>query len=88
MISSTWLTANPKNKLEEIADGSHVLKCGKEDAVAATKSVDEHGLFYDTLLRKVHRVKMDVVTEFGEQTAEALTLKIDAGITEIIRKAT
>ena len=82
------LTANPKTKLEEIADGTHVLKCGKEDAVAATKSVVEQGLFYDALLRKMHGVKMDGLKEFGEQTEEALTLKIDAGITEIIRKAT
>ena len=45
------LTANPDTKLEEIADMTHVLKCGKEDAVAATKSVVEQGLFYDALLR-------------------------------------
>jgi len=82
------LTANPKTKLEEIADATHVLKCGKEDAVAATKSVVEQGLFYDALLRKMHGVKMDGLIKFGEQTEEALTLKIDAGITEIIRKAT
>ena len=47
------LTANHNTKLEEIASGTHVLKCGKEDAVAATKSVVEQGLFYDSLLRNV-----------------------------------
>jgi len=81
------LTANPDTKLEEIADGTHILKCGKEDAVAATKSVVEQGLFYDALLRKLHGVKMEGLNEFAEKTEEALTLKIDAGITEIIRKA-
>jgi glutamine---fructose-6-phosphate transaminase (isomerizing) len=81
------LIANPKTKLEEIADGTHVLTCGKEDAVAATKSVVEQGLFYDALLRKLHGVKMDGLKEFAEKTEEALTLKIDAGITEIIKKA-
>jgi glutamine---fructose-6-phosphate transaminase (isomerizing) len=81
------LIANPKTKLEELADGTHVLKCGKEDAVAATKSVVEQGLFYDALLRNLHGVKMDGLKEFAEKTEEALTLKIDAGITEIIKKA-
>jgi len=82
------LTANPKTKLEEIADGTHVLKCGKEDAVAATKSVVEQGLFYDALLRKLHGVKMEGLNEFAGKTEEALTLKIDPAITDIIRKAT
>ena len=81
------LTANPDTKLEEIADGTHVLKCGKEDAVAATKSVVEQGLFYDALLRNLHGVKMEGLKEFAEKTEEALTLKIDPAITEIIRKA-
>jgi glucosamine--fructose-6-phosphate aminotransferase (isomerizing) len=82
------LTANPKTKLEEIADGTHVLKCGKEDAVAATKSVVEQGMFYDALLRKIHGVRMDGLKEFAQKTEEALTLKIDSAVTDIIRKAT
>jgi glucosamine--fructose-6-phosphate aminotransferase (isomerizing) len=81
------LTANPGTKLEEIADGTHVLKCGKEDAVAATKSVVEQGMFYDALLRNLHGVKMEGLAEFAEKTEKALTLKIDESITEIIRKA-
>lgn len=81
------LTANPKTKLEELADGTHVLKCGKEDAVAATKSVVEQGLFYDALLRTLHGVKMEGLKECAEKTGQALTLKIDSAITDIIRKA-
>ena len=82
------LTANPKTKLEEIADGTHVLNCGKEDAVAATKSVVEQGLFYDALLRTIHGVKMEGLKDFAQKTDEALTLKIDPAITDIIKKAT
>jgi glutamine---fructose-6-phosphate transaminase (isomerizing) len=82
------LTANPATKLEELADKTHILKCGKEDAVAATKSVVEQGLFYDALLRKLHGVKMEGLDEFAVKTEDALTLKIDNGITEIIKKAT
>jgi glutamine---fructose-6-phosphate transaminase (isomerizing) len=82
------LTANPKTKLEEIATSTHVLICGKEDAVAATKSVIEQGLFYDALLRIVNGEKMDGLKGLSEKTAEALTTKIDPAITEIISKAT
>ena len=81
------LTANPKTKLEELASGTHVLTCGKEDAVAATKSVIEQGLFYDSLLRIVNGEKMDGLNDLADKTAEALTIKIDPAIIEIISKA-
>jgi glucosamine--fructose-6-phosphate aminotransferase (isomerizing) len=81
------LTANPDTKLEEIATGTHVLKCGKENAVAATKSVIEQGLFYDSLLRILSGEKMEGLKDLADKTEQALTLKIDPAITEIIRKA-
>jgi glucosamine--fructose-6-phosphate aminotransferase (isomerizing) len=81
------LTANPNTRLEGIADGTHILKCGKEDAVAATKSVIEQGLFYDSLLRKLLGEKMEGLKELAEKTEQALTTRIESGITEIIRKA-
>jgi glucosamine--fructose-6-phosphate aminotransferase (isomerizing) len=81
------LTANPKTKLEEIATDTHVLICGKENAVAATKSVIEQGLFYDALLRIVKGEKMDGLKELAEKTEQALTLKIEPSVTEIIRNA-
>jgi len=82
------LTANPKTKLEEIASATHVLNCGKEKAVAATKSVVEQGLFYDSLLRKVKGEKMDGLKELAEDTEQALKMKIEPGLIEIMRKAT
>jgi glutamine---fructose-6-phosphate transaminase (isomerizing) len=81
------LTANQNTKLEEIASGTHVLSCGKENAVAATKSVVEQGLFYDALLRKIYGEKMEGLKDLSEKTEQALTLKIEPGITETIRKA-
>src|SRR5512133_2661286 len=81
------LTANPKTKLEEIATDTQVLICGKEDAVAATKSVVEQGLFYDSLLRIVNGEKMEGLKDLAKKTEEALTLKIDPAITKIISKA-
>ena len=81
------LTSNKGTKLGELVNATHILSCGKENAVAATKSVVEQALFYDSLLRKLHRVKMEGLQEFSEQFETALTLKIDAGIIEIIKNA-
>ena len=44
------LTANSPCTLETVASGCYTLRCGKEDAVAATKSVVEQALFYASLL--------------------------------------
>jgi glucosamine--fructose-6-phosphate aminotransferase (isomerizing) len=81
------LTANPSTKLEEIANDTHILSCGKEDAVAATKSVVEQGLFYDSLLRIVRGEKMDGIKDLAKKTEEVLTLNIETPITAIISKA-
>jgi glucosamine--fructose-6-phosphate aminotransferase (isomerizing) len=81
------LTANQNTKLEEIASGTHVLNCGKEDAVAATKSVIEQGLFYDSLLRRMSKEKMEGLNDLADKTEKALTLKIEPSVIEIIRNA-
>lgn len=81
------LTANQATKLSEIASRTHVLACGKEDAVAATKSVVEQGLFYDALLRNISGEKMEGLSTAAKQCEEALTLKIDPEITDAIRNA-
>ena len=44
------VTANPQGKIIEFANESLVLACGKEDAVAASKSVVEQALVYQSLL--------------------------------------
>jgi len=81
------LTANNGTKLGDLAHATHVLTCGKEDAVAATKSVIEQGLFYDSLLRKLHGVKMEGLNELASMTEQALTLQIDPAVTDIIKNA-
>jgi len=81
------LTANIATKLEEIASATHVLGCGKENAVAATKSVVEQGLFYDALLRKVVGEKMGGLDDLADKTEKALTLNIDPEITRMIHNA-
>jgi len=81
------LTANQGTKLGELVNATHILSCGKENAVAATKSVVEQALFYDSLLRKLHGVKMEGLQELSKQFETTLTAQIDAEITEIIKKA-
>jgi len=81
------LTANRGSMLEKIAIDTHVLNCGNEEAVAATKSVVEQGLFYDSLLRILKGEKMEGLTELSAKTEKALTLSIDPAITRIISKA-
>lgn len=81
------LTANQNTKLQEFADDTHVLSCGKEDAVAATKSVIEQGLFYDSLLRNIRGEKMEDLGTLAKQAEEVLTTPIDSRITELITRA-
>ncbi len=81
------LTANKNTKLQELAAGTHVLSCGKEEAVAATKSVIEQVLFYDSLLRNLAGEKMDGLKDLGDKAEQAMTQKIDKEITDIIKNA-
>jgi glutamine---fructose-6-phosphate transaminase (isomerizing) len=81
------LTATKKTKLEEIVNTTHVLSCGKEYAVAATKSVIEEGLFYDSLLRNLRGEKMTGLKKAADQVEQVLTAKIDKKIIGMISKA-
>jgi glucosamine--fructose-6-phosphate aminotransferase (isomerizing) len=81
------LTANENTKLEELAVKTHILSCGREKAVAATKSVIEQGLFYDSLLRSVRHEKMEGLDKLADQVQAALTEKVDPAIIGIIQKA-
>ena len=47
------LTAFPQSTLESLATSGLVLGCGKESAVAATKSVIEQGLVCRALIEKI-----------------------------------
>jgi glucosamine--fructose-6-phosphate aminotransferase (isomerizing) len=81
------LTANRNTRLEEYATATHVLSCGKEDAVAATKSVIEQGLFYDSLMRNLRGENMAGLKELAAKTEKVLTDIIQKEITDIIRDA-
>lgn len=83
------LTAYPETRLEELARRGHVLTCGKEGAVAATKSVVEQALFYRSLVEhaaKAPALKANL-SDLSEAFEQALQLTIDAEWTEAIANA-
>lgn len=81
------MTANKTTKLEELSLDTHILNCGKEDAVAATMSVVEQGLFYDSLFRNLKGEKMEGLKDLSNQVEKALTLKIDDKIVSAMKNA-
>ena len=81
------LTANPDTTLEKLALGTHVMNCGKEDAVAATKSVIEQGLFYDSLLRNMSGVEMKGLDKLADDIWQVLTMDIDPALVEKMKNA-
>ena len=83
------LTATPGSALEGIAKGTHVLACGKEDAVAATKSVVEQALFVHALVASVagRKNEMSGLAAAGAAVRKALTVKIPAAIVNACAKA-
>jgi len=71
----------------ELAERANVLSCGTENAVAATKSVAEQGLFYQALLKSLEGKDLTGLKEAGDAVEEALTLEIDPAIIEKIANA-
>jgi hypothetical protein len=57
------------------------------ECVAATKSVVEQGLFYDSLLRNLRGEKMAGLRKAASQMEEVLTEKIDKKIISMMRDA-
>ncbi len=81
------LTSFQDSPLTDLSKASHVLSCGKENAVAATKSVIEQALFYDSLLRHLDGSDMKGLTKLSEDIEAALTLNIDSKLINLIKNA-
>jgi glutamine---fructose-6-phosphate transaminase (isomerizing) len=82
------LTARENTKLSEMAKQTFVLKCGWEQAVAATKSVAEQALFYQELLAQVNGTTLaSQLAGLADAVQDALTLEIDPEITKAIAGA-
>lgn len=81
------ITANKGTPLEEKAAKTHVLTCGTENAVAATKSVVEQSLFYDALFTAYTGKSVENLSEAGTAVKEALEMEIDRSIINSIANA-
>ena len=82
------LTAREDTKLAQYAKQAYVLRCGWEEAVAATKSVAEQALVYQELLAQVQGTSLGSrLSRLAEATEHALGMEIEAGIIEIIAEA-
>ena len=79
------LTAFADSKLESLATQGYVLECGKEGAVAATKSVIEQALFYRALLEHAtgNCTLGNRLNDLATQMQTALTMPIEE---DLIRK--
>ncbi|MBN2218534.1 MAG: sugar isomerase [Pirellulales bacterium] len=78
------LSANAGTSLAQATTREFVLRCGWEQAVAATKSVVEQALFYQSIICHVAGRPMELAG-LGEKIEQALTMPIDD---RIVRKAT
>ncbi len=76
------LSAFADTPLAAAAHRGYVLGCGKEEAVAATKSVVEQALFYHALLDQAFDFNelADRLPELGELADETLNLAIDPAV--------
>ena len=83
------LTAMPDSALEALANRGHVLRCGKEGAVAATKSVVEQALCCRALVEKLAG-KCSLaprLSKLADQFRTALTMPVDPALTQKIQNA-
>ena len=82
------ITANKDTKLESIANQAFVLSCGKEDAVAATKSVEEQALCYTSILFAIQGKDLAAqLSALADGVQNALTIEIPEDITKAIANA-
>lgn len=82
------LSANKGTLLEEACAETFILTCGWEEAVAATKSVMEQALFYESILKNIdNENNANIYSELAQKIETALTLPIDPSIIEAAQKA-
>lgn len=80
-------TANADTPLRQIAHISDVLTCGPEQAVAATKSVMEQALFYQSIYHSLLQQPMPDLYVLATQIQETLEAEIDSSLIKKLIKA-
>ncbi len=79
--------ANSGTPIQLESNSHYLLTCGKENAVAATKSVLEQALFYDTLFRKINGHPLPDVNKLGDLITQVLEMEISDEIVESLMNA-
>ena len=75
------LTANKKTLLEKTCKKTFILSCGWEKAVAATKSVIEQALFYESIINHLHDGNKTInYAKLSSLIEQTLTIPIDVSI--------
>jgi len=78
------IVANTGTPIMNEAHVSYLLTCGKEKAVAATKSVIEQALFYDLLFRKLNHTDLPDFNQLGNLIIQVLQMPIPDEMTDIL----
>lgn len=82
------LTACDGTMLSNNCTSTHILNCGWEQAVAATKSVVEQALYYESILWNVNgEDKTEELKKLPSLIEQALTLSIPSEIVDYVKKA-
>ncbi len=81
------ITVDPDSPVARECDLAYLLKAGEEKAVAATKTVMEQAFFYDTLFRFCNGEETLDSRQLGDLLEEAMTIKIDDGIIDVLDDA-
>ncbi len=82
------LTANRNSRLASLAGQTFLLRCGRENAVAATKSVAEEALFYQFLLAEIQgRSVADSLAPLADAFEAALSAPVDPAIADSVARA-
>lgn len=81
------ITATPNSMLTQLSKNSEILKCGKEEAVAATKSVMEQALFFESLFYNYCQKPMPNLSLFAENLRVTLEMNIDYRLIQKLAQA-
>jgi glucosamine--fructose-6-phosphate aminotransferase (isomerizing) len=82
------LTACADTMIAKACASTHILNCGWEQAVAATKSVVEQALYYESILWNLQGVdKSAELKKLPELLEQALTLPIPADVINAVKQA-
>jgi glucosamine--fructose-6-phosphate aminotransferase (isomerizing) len=78
--SVAGIVANEGTPIIEETDFGYTLSCGKEEAVAATKSVMEQALYYDILFRELNNLPQPDLNKLADCVEQALTFEIPESV--------